>query len=592
MTNPRSGQDELAGLLNVIGDMVVRRGADGRIAYVNDAFRRAYGGAREDWVGRWFMFGVGEGEDAQGGRRRLETVTDTVGGPMWIEWEETRLADGGVVAVGRDVSARRADEEAARGARDAAEEMGRAKETLFATVTHELRTPLNGVIGMADLLANTKLTPEQRSYVRAVRESGGHLLSLVDDVLDAAKLEAGAFALTLGEADPAEIAQDVAELVAPRAREKGLDVAVYIDPRVPALIHADGARLRQILLNLAGNAVKFTEAGGVLVTVEREDVGCGEAALVFAVHDTGPGVRPADRSRIFEAFAQGDGSPARRAEGTGLGLAIVARLAGAMNGRLGLDDRSGGGSVFWVRARFAVLRGPGDRGAELAGMRAVVATPHALTRTALSRQLAAMGAEARPVASPTELEVAIGGDPEQIALVDAAFARAAAPAARHARAALLLAAPDERGGLAEALSAGFGGWSVKPCRPASLAEQVGRVWRGEPSSQDDEPGAAEAAEASPPPPAPEPPRDGPRVLLVEDNPVNSLLARTLLQRLGCAVTAAGSGRAALEAAEVDVFDLILMDMRLPGMDGLEATRRLRREDGPSSRAPVVALTAN
>ncbi len=583
------------------------RDAGGRITYVNAAFRRAFGGQAQDWVGRWFAVGGGDraGAVGPGGRRRFEGHLETVVGPASMEWEETPLPEGGVLAVGRDMSTRRAGEDALRGAREAAEAAARAKETLFATVTHELRTPLNGVLGMADLLDNTGLTPEQSAYVRATRDSGRHLLALVDDVLDAAKLEAGAFALTMAAFDPAKVIQDVAELVAPRARARGLDVAVTIDADTPRAIVGDAARVRQILLNLAGNAAKFTEAGAMVISLScdaddardgGDESGPPRQTLVFSVRDTGPGVSPGDQARIFDAFAQADGSAARRVEGTGLGLAIVARLAGAMGGEAGLDSAAGAGSTFWVRIPFEVAEPAGDE-VPLADMSVILVADRPISREAVARQLRALGAHVEIAASSAEARAAMRANRERVLLVDEPYAAALADIASTARGSLVLAAPDERGALAERLASGFGGWVVKPARPSSLAEQVARAWRCDLTPEDQAMRALDPALTAP--------RsggdaglstgltDGAQVLLVEDNPVNTLLARTLLSRLGAKVTAVVDGEAAVEAARAHRYDLILMDMRLPGMDGLEATRALRADAAAASRSTaVVALTAN
>jgi len=580
-------QRELSDIIDAIGDLVIQRDGDGRLTYVNAAFRRAFGGELADWVGRVFAPVPENLITAPGGRRRYDAGHDTVAGLARYEWEETPLAAGGVIAVGRDVSTTRAGESALKGARDAAEEEARTKGELFATVTHELRTPLNGVLGLAQILNNTPLNSEQRDYVHAIEESGHHLLGLVEDILDAAKLAADGAALSAIEVDPRVLVESVAGLVAPRANEKGLDIAVAIDPATPRLVAADAGRLRQVLLNLMGNAVKFTETGGVALSVDVEAVDADEATLVFKVRDTGPGVREADRARIFEAFTQGDSSAARKAEGVGLGLSIVRGIIDAMGGDIGLETNDGEGSTFWARVRLPV-RAPAELhvAASLTGQRILIAAPDALGRETLARQLTLLGAKAEPIATLADLDAQLDENSDRLVIIDEAWAEVAVSSAVRARAALVLLAPTERGALKARLAAGYAGWLIKPCRLESLIDRVTRAWSGERSSGvesdlDDAQEHARLADAAPT-----------RVLLVEDNPINRLLAMTLLKRMDCIAEAAETGEAALEALEARTFDLVFMDMRLPGMDGLETTRRLRAIEGSGRRTPVVALTAN
>ncbi|MBR7618049.1 response regulator [Phenylobacterium sp. 20VBR1] len=430
----------------------------------------------------------------------------------------------------------------------------------LASLSHEFRTPLNGVLGMARLLEGTSLTAEQRAYVAALRDSGEHLLSLVNDVLDFAKLGADKIELHPATMEVEGLLRSVSELLSPRAQEKGLEIA-WAAPTGIGQALADEGRLRQILLNFAGNAVKFTETGGVLLTVTERD----GSRLRFSVSDTGPGVTRAVREKIFEAFAQADPSyDAAQLGGAGLGLAIARKLAAAMDGEVGVEDAPGGGALFWFEAAFPRVTALGD--APLAGRTVGVLSPNPVVAEAARRQVEAAGGKA-----------VIGEDKSaQVLLVDHALAPSCPPDSRPA---IILLPPNERARIETYRAQGFAGYLIKPLRRASLAERVLAVL-GEGAQRTDAVEDERIAPAMAP---------GVRVLLVEDNAINALLARTLLAREGCKVDHAGGGEDAMAALKVGRYDLILMDMRMPGMSGLDATRALR---AAGLDTPVVALTAN
>ncbi|WP_068874618.1 MULTISPECIES: response regulator [unclassified Phenylobacterium] len=442
----------------------------------------------------------------------------------------------------------------------------------LASLSHEFRTPLNGVLGMARLLEGTKLTAEQKAYVSALHDSGQHLLTLVNDVLDYAKLGAGRVELHPAPMEVEGLLRSVAELLSPRAREKGVEIA-WAAPPAPASVHADEGRLRQILLNFAGNAVKFTETGGVLIAACSPEPG----RLRLRVEDTGPGVSQGDRERIFEEFAQADAAHADLG-GAGLGLAIARRLARAMGGEVGVETAPGGGACFWFEAAFPTVPAiiPGR---PLEGRTIGIASPNPVVREAARLQIEACGGEV--VATPALPEAIARTRPGDVILVDASLAAANGalrpPLQRHA---IVLLAPDERERLARYRRAGFAGYLIKPLRRASLAERVliaaGAAADPSQPAQVDERVATAAA-------------PGARILLVEDNPINALLAKALLNREGCEVEHVVGGAEALAAAEVGVFDLVLMDMRMPGLSGEETARRMRAS---GIKTPIVALTAN
>ncbi len=452
-------------------------------------------------------------------------------------------------------------------ARDAA---GMAR--LLATVSHEMRTPLAGVIGMADLLADTALTPEQATYVDALKRSGEGLLALVDEVLEMSTLESG-----VGEAprtfDPAALVDEVVELIAPRAHQKSLDIAAIVAPNVPAAVTADRRRLRQILLNLLGNALKFTPNGGVRVSLAHDG-----ARLRLAVTDTGVGIPETALARIFDEFEQvAEGRPAG-AGGVGLGLSIVKRMTSAIGGDIAVESRPGAGSTFTVTVPAPAVLAPAPM-PRLDGRRTRIAMPPGPERDTLAALLAEAGAT-----------VAVDGgdgwpDPCDVVLADlrlglgtlGAVAREAGPARL-----VVLVTPQARAELDPLKTLGFGRWLVRPVRRASLFAQVSD---GGTPAPDARLGAR--------PTAAQPAAPSLSVLVAEDNPVNALLARALLERAGHRVTHVGDGAAAVASAAAERFDLILMDMRMPGLDGLQATRAIRAEEAARGRArtPIVALTA-
>jgi signal transduction histidine kinase/CheY-like chemotaxis protein len=444
------------------------------------------------------------------------------------------------------------------------------RERYLAALSHELRTPLNGVIGMTSLLVGTPLNADQKTYVQALKATGAHLLGLVNDVLDLAKLESGQIDLEPAPLEVELLLQGVCELLSPRAYEKYLDIAWAVRGDAPALMGDEG-RLRQILFNLAGNAIKFTQAGGVLIEAEAHAAPGGQVDLRLSIRDTGPGVPEAERARIFEEYARVPGETARL-EGAGLGLAIVRRLAAAHGGAIGLDSPAEGGAEFWFEAQLPAAPAPAPARL-LEGLTVLVASPSMVVRRAAAVQIEACGGR---VLTAETFDGAVAAD---VVLVDRPLAQAAPVAGP----ALVLITPEQRGEIETLRARGFAGYLIKPLRRASLAERI-LTALGAPSAERSQPGRSIEDERLAAACA-----VGVRVLLAEDNPINALLARTLLERQGCVVECAINGEDAFRTGLTGAHDLILMDQRMPVMDGVQAARALR-EAGMTM--PIVALTAD
>jgi len=531
---------------------------------------------------------------------KLERQTDMAGNDIWATVTKVPIynqngAVTGIIGISRDVTQLKKAEEALEQARDEALESARVKSRFLANMSHEIRTPMYSITGMTGLLADTRLTQEQREYVQSIRDSTETLLGIINDILDFSKIEAGKLSFEVIDFELRGSIENTVEMLAETAQRKGVELNCWIDADVPNRLRGDPGRFRQVLANLLANAVKFTEKGEVLVRVTRLSETDDNATLRFAVNDTGVGIDAKAMSLIFQPFTQGDGSTTRKFGGTGLGLTISKQIVELMKGEIGVESTSGKGSLFWFNLPFQKQPSEATRTGvsvpdDFSNTSILVAEPDETSRNIFSAMLSRSNAKLTFSQTPEECLATLRSAPPDVFVADISrrefedlsiIQTIKSDAALAAIKVIVLAPIGTRLDPSMMRSAGIAGYMMKPLRESRVYECLRHVLRGGPVDD----GTTHT-------PRPVEKRNA-RVLLAEDNPVNQRLTLRQLKKLGFQAEAVANGREVLQALSQVPYDIILMDCQMPEMDGYETARAIRRSAEGSSHAPyIVALTAN
>jgi len=603
----------LAAIVDSSDDAILSKTLDGTILSWNRGAVALYGYSAEEIVGQPVSRLVpkdrpSEVEDilarlrAGDGVDHFETLRVRKDGtlvPVSLTISPVRDARGIIVAastIARDITDRRRVDEL-EAARDSALELSRLKSEFLAMMSHEIRTPMNGVIGMAGLLLDTELDPEQREYAETVCRSGEALLSIIGDILDFSKIEAGKLNVDSVDFDLRDVVEDVGALLAEQAQAKGLELATLVDPDVPTAVRGDPGLLRQILINLVGNAVKFTGAGEVVIHAGKAHETTEDVGVRVEVADTGIGISSEMRSALFEPFSQGDPSRTRAYGGTGLGLAISKRLVELMGGEIAVTSEPGVGTTFSFTLRLAKQADgtPTPPPADLTGLRVLIVDDNATSREILGHQVTSRGMGKTLVAGgPAALELLRSGTAQgevyDVLLIDMdmpgmsglVLAQAILDDPVLAAVPLILVRSTAlRGSAPAARAAGCSALLTKPVRQSELFDAIATVIAA------NDVAASTARHAISEGKAPK----AHIVLLAEDNAINQKVAAAMLTKLGYRADIVANGAEALEALSQKRYGAVLMDCMMPVMDGYAATTEIRRREKPTERVPIIAVTA-